>query len=328
MCAGRLAGVRGSGVLLPLLFFIDAKRLAGQSKEGFLLQSAARYGIIRDVKQFFDGGGCMFRIGKRLITVLMAFFLIAVCAGALWGCRDDEPVPDDTAHLPTLRIGSDEYPPYFYVDDDGSFAGVDVELATEACRRMGFRAEFVVIDWSKKDEVLASGEVDCLWGCFSMTGREDRYSWAGPYMTSREVVAVREDSGIERLADLADKRIAVQATTMPDVLFSSGTDPRIPPIKQLYAMPEIRNVFAALRKGYVDAIAGHEAVLREELQSTEGRFRILEESLLDVELGVAFEKDHDKQPVDRMTVVLQQMCKDGFVDGVLEKYGLDPEREG
>ena len=33
---------------------------------------------------------------------------------------------------PEIVIGSDNYPPYNYVDTDGNATGIDVELATEA----------------------------------------------------------------------------------------------------------------------------------------------------------------------------------------------------
>ena len=50
---------------------------------------------------------------------------------------------------------------------------------------MGWTLDFRQISWQEKDQLLADGEVDCLWGSFSMTGREDCYNWAGPYMYSR-----------------------------------------------------------------------------------------------------------------------------------------------
>ena len=43
-----------------------------------------------------------------------------------------------------------------------------------------------------KIKTLENKEIDCLWGCFSMDGRENDYKWAGPYMVSRQVVAVNE----------------------------------------------------------------------------------------------------------------------------------------
>ena len=45
-----------------------------------------------------------------------------------------------------------------------------------------------------------------------MDGRENDYQWAGPYLVSRQVIAVSAQSSIERMSDLAGKTIAVQAT--------------------------------------------------------------------------------------------------------------------
>ena len=122
-------------------------------------------------------------IRKYLIalTVLMLALLPAACGA------QEEPSGD----LPELVIGSDDYRPYNYLDENGQAAGVDVALATEACRRMGYEPVFRQISWDEKDLLLEIGQVDCLWGCFSMNGRENAYLWAGPYLYSDQVVAVQ-----------------------------------------------------------------------------------------------------------------------------------------
>ena len=114
---------------------------------------------------------------KRLLAVLLA-----LCGALLCGCGQRE---TETEELPVLVIGGDNYEPYFYLDEDGAFAGIDVEIAKAACERLGWTLDFRQISWQEKDQLLADGEVDCLWGSFSMTGREDCYNWAGPYMYSR-----------------------------------------------------------------------------------------------------------------------------------------------
>ena len=92
----------------------------------------------------------------------------------------------------------------------------------EAFRRMGYRAKFTTIDWEKKTELVDSGEIDCIWDCFSMDGRENDYQWAGPYLVSRQVIAVSAQSSIERMSDLAGKTIAVQSTGKPEAIFLRG----------------------------------------------------------------------------------------------------------
>lgn len=258
------------------------------------------------------------RGGVRCLSVLLLFCLF-FCMFPSCG----QPPATDGEDLPPLRIGSDDYAPFFYMDENGEFAGIDVALATEVCRRLGYRVEFVRIDWTKKDILLAAGEVDCLWGSFSMTGREDRYIWAGPYMNSRQVVVVPEDSDIHTLSDLAGRRMAVQATSKPDEIFSSGTDERIPPLRDLYCFENTKNVFAALRKGYVDAIAGHETAFRDYMRYTSGNYRVLDENLLVVHLGVAFDKNGDGVMAGKVKATLDKMKNDGFTQEILRAYGID-----
>ncbi len=119
-------------------------------------------------------------------------------------------------NLKTLNVGSDLYPPFVYSDEYGNIVGLDVEILTEALARIGYKPKYQLIDWEKKKELLASGELDCVMGSFSMTGRENEYRWAGPYLASRQVVAVDPESDIYTLADLEGKVVAVQSTTKPE----------------------------------------------------------------------------------------------------------------
>lgn len=109
---------------------------------------------------------------KRKTIRFAAAFLTAMCL--LSGCTGADS-PEKPTEKETLTIGSDIYSPYFYPDDNGDFAGIDVEIAEEACRRLGVTPEFKQISWQNKDACLKSGTVDCLWGSFSMNGREDDY---------------------------------------------------------------------------------------------------------------------------------------------------------
>ena len=122
-----------------------------------------------------------------------------VCCVSLSGCGAAEKTAQQT-DLPDIIIGSDNYPPYNYENVDGKPTGIDVDLATEAFRRMGYQAVFTYIDWEKKKELVDSGKIDCIWGSFSIDGREEEYRWSAPYMMSRQVVAVNRDSEIKTLA--------------------------------------------------------------------------------------------------------------------------------
>ena len=222
--------------------------------------------------------------------------------------------------LPQILIGSDTYPPYIYLNNDGTPAGIDVEIAAEAFRRMGYAARFEVIDWEQKTALVESGAIDCIWGCFSMQGRETLYRWAGPYMVSRQVVAVNADSSIQSLSDLAGKTVMVQSTSKPEGIFLSGSDPRIPQTVEVFSI-EDRNVqYAMLACGYVDAIAAHETAILQYMKDNNAAFRILEEPLLVTGLGVAFAKNDSRGLDHQLNDTFAQMREDGTLERIVGKY--------
>lgn len=258
-------------------------------------------------------------------TKIVSGIISTVCIGIMLlmtvGCTDKVKEISMTV-IPKIVIGIDEFQPYSFNDIDGMPSGIDVDLAKEACSRMGYEPVFRYLIWDDKDKNLADGDIDCVWSCFSMNGREDKYLWVGPYMNSRQAVAVRQKSNISKISELKDKSIAVQSSTKPEQLFSEKSS-NIPQVSEIYCFSHKDYVFAALRKNYVDAIAGHEYMLLQLLNEEKGEYRLLSESLLLSKLGVAFNKDNDSELPKQLKAVLNDMINDGTVAKIAEKYGLD-----
>ena len=261
--------------------------------------------------------GCE-RMSKRSLLYAAAVVILVGLLGVFEvvgnGRRDDRPV---------MRVGYYNYLPYIANDAGGGARGIDAELAKEAFGRMGYRVEFVRIDWDEKDELLARHEVDCLWAGFVMTGREDGYQWAGPYLHSRHVVVVPADSDIRALSNLAGRSIAVTAHSRTEGLLLY-TETGVPHTAELYSFQELQQTRAALFSGYYDAAAGNELAWSSLLKGRESEFRVLEQPLAVTELGVAFAKDTDPALVKQLTGHLTQMHRDGTIAAVLEKNQADP----
>ena len=224
-----------------------------------------------------------------------------------------------------LIVGSDLYPPFNFIDEDGKPAGIDVELAKEAGRRMGYDVEFKNINWPDKDALLERGELDCLWGSFSMSGRKELYNWAGPYLVSRQAVAVNKNSSIHKLADLEGKFIAVQTTTKPEEIFTRHKQSNIPHVKKLYSLSNRDLIYAMLGKGYVDAIAMHKSAIEQYNKDVGTNYRILEEPILITGLGVAFARN-DQRGIDKeLHKTLKEMHADGTTKKIVAKYMDNPD---
>ena len=164
------------------------------------------------------------RISRRAFLRGCTLLAASAAVGSLTSCGGTNA---KDSSLPQIIVGSDTYPPYIYLNNDGVPAGIDVEIATEAFRRMGYAARFETIDWEQKTNLVESGTIDCIWGCFSMDGREEVYRWAGPYMVSRQVAAVDADSSIRTLGDLAGKTIAAHETGILQYMKDNSVEFRI-----------------------------------------------------------------------------------------------------
>lgn len=79
-------------------------------------------------------------------------------------------------------------------------------------------------------------------------------------------------------------------------------------------------IFILLSKGYVDALAAHDTSVDQFMADTGLKFRILDEPLQSVELGIAFDKDDTRGLHTQLTKTLQEMQKDGTVKTILGKY--------
>ena len=245
--------------------------------------------------------------GKRGIAGILLAGILAV---TLAGCKNTDNTKEET-EKPVITLGSDNYPPYNYLNEDGVPTGIDVELATEAFKRMGYQVDVVQINWEKKKELVESGEIDCIMGCFSMEGRLDDYRWAGPYVASRQVVAVNENSDI---------------TTKPEGIFLNRTDERIPKLGNLISLGHRELIYTFLGKGYVDAVAAHEESIVQYKKDYDASFRILEEPLMITGIGVAFAKDDNRGICEQMDQTLEEMRQDGTSLKIIEKYLDDPEK--
>ena len=256
-------------------------------------------------------------ISRRAFLNGCTLLAASAALGGLTACGGTDAKNRD---LPQILIGSDTYPPYIYLNNDGTPAGIDVEIATEAFRRMGYAARFEVIDWEQKTALVESDAIDCIWGCFSMQGRETLYRWAGPYMVSRQVVAVNADSSIQSLSDLAGKTVMVQSTSKPEGIFLSGSDPRIPQTVEVFSIEDRSVQYAMLACGYVDAIAAHETAILQYMKDNNAVFRILEEPLLVTGLGVAFAKNDSRGLDHQLNDAFAQMREDGTLERIVGKY--------
>lgn len=225
----------------------------------------------------------------------------------------------------TFTVGFDaEYPPYGYKDESGEYTGFDLELAQEVCDRNGWTLVKQPIDWDSKDMELNTGAIDCIWNGFTMTGREDDYTFSVPYVDNSIVFVVMNDSDIKTKEDLAGKVVVTQADSSALAALTSEEDndenlALAASFADLQQVADYNTAFMNLESGAVDAIAVDIGVAQYQLSSRGDTFRKLDEPLSTEQYGIGFKKGNEELR-DEVQNTLFEMYKDGTFDQIAAKY--------
>ena len=206
----------------------------------------------------------------------------------------------------------------WFMGDDGEYTGFDLELAQEAAKRLGLEYKPQPIAWDAKDMELESGNIGCIWNGFTMTGREDGYTWSEPYMENSQVFVVAGDSGIKSQADLAGKVVECQVDSSAEAALKEVPD-LTATFAQLLTTADYNTAFMDLEQGAVDAIAMDVVVAGYQISQRNADFVILEDSLAAEEYAIGFKKGNTELK-DKVQGALEEMAADGTLKTISEKW--------
>ena len=274
---------------------------------------------------------------KKLAVVLIAALTVSTLAVGCGSSKDSsstdtketktESTKDSVSNGGnTFTVGFDaEYPPYGYMDDDGEYTGFDLELAQAVCDLEGWTLVKKPINWDSKDMELNSGSIDCIWNGFTMNGREDDYTFSTPYVDNRQVIVVAENSGIEKLSDLAGKTVGVQAASAALDLLNSeeegGQKALADTFGSLNEFADYNTAFTELQAGALDALAIDIGVAKYQINSRGDGYKILDETLNKEQYAIGFKKGNTEL-CDKVNADLEKLAEDGTVEKLAEKYEI------
>ena len=269
---------------------------------------------------------------KRLLSAVMASAMVlslAACGGAKTETSaesKEETTAADTSAAEetktaggTLIVGFDQdFPPMGFVGDNGEYTGFDLDLAKEVASRLGLEYKAQPVAWDSKDMELESGNIDCIWNGFTITGREDDYTWTTPYMANKQVFVVANDSDIKSQADLAGKVVEVQADSSAEAALKENQD-LANTFGQLLTTPDYNTAFMDLEQGAVDAVAMDVIVAGYQIKQRNADFKILDDSLSEEEYGVGFKKGNTELR-DKVQGALEEMAADGTLAKISDEW--------
>lgn len=218
----------------------------------------------------------------------------------------------------------DNFPPMGFRDAKNEIVGFDVDLAKEVTKRLGVELELLPIDWKMKQNELDAGNIDCLWNGYSFTEERDRdNTLSAAYLGNDQIVIVMADSGIEDLAGMAGKTLALQEESSAEQALDANESFK-DSLKEVVPFRDNVTAFLDLESGnsdglLIDKVVGEYYVAQKDAAD----YVILAESLAPETYVIGFRKG-EVQLKDKVEETLRAMKADGTLAAIAtEWFGSD-----
>lgn len=258
---------------------------------------------------------------KTMLKVLAVMTALLVCCAPALASAADSSLTDIQMKQ-KLILGLDPtFAPMGYTDEDGAIVGFDIDVAAEVCARLGKDIELVCqpITWEAKELELNNKNIDCIWNGMSISpDRMESMSISVPYMSNAMILVVRSDSGMTGKADLAGKKLGLQAGSTAeealdeDVKFKASLGEVVPFDYNSDALMD-------LRQGGLDAVLMDLVVAEYYITTEEAELICLEETLMPEDYGIGFRKT-DLELTEAVNNALFDMVRDGTLEQISKKW--------
>ncbi|MFG6082616.1 transporter substrate-binding domain-containing protein [Paracoccus litorisediminis] len=158
---------------------------------------------------------------------------------------------DDIRKSGTVRIAIDPAaPPYSAMNEQGHYAGFEVEVAKRLAKDWGVTLQIVPSTPANRIPYLITNQVDLVVSTLSITEeRKKVIDFSRPYSGIQIVVGAPEAAGVAKLDDLVGKRVAVtRGSTNDDVITKDA-----PPGTNIVRFEDDATSITALLSGQADA---------------------------------------------------------------------------
>lgn len=217
---------------------------------------------------------------------------------------------DDSKLIMVTEAG---FAPYEYYSN-GEIVGVDVDIAKEIAASMGKKLIIKDIAFDSIINEVKTGKAD--FGAAGISYNEERaknVDFTINYSTSKQVVIVKNDSGITNIGDINGKKIAVQLGSIADTYVSS-TYKDASVVRQKKYLAAIED----LNTGKVDCVV-MDLLPAEQILKTNSGLKILDGALVEDSYGMIVKKGN-KELLNNINKVLEKLKNEGKIDEYIIKH--------
>ena len=206
------------------------------------------------------------------------------------------------------------FPPYEMTADDGSFEGIDIDVAAAIADKLGLELQIDDMDFDAALLATQNGKSDMVMAGVTVTDeRQKVMDFSDTYAEGIQSIIVPEDSDIASVDDLAGKTIGTQRGTTGYIYCTDdfGED-------SVVAYDNGLTAVQALNNGQVDAVVIDNAPAKEFVAANTG-LKILDTAYAQEDYAIGVAKGNTAL-LDAINGALEELQADGTLQSIVDKY--------
>lgn len=226
-------------------------------------------------------------------------FVCLILSLVLTGCSKNE---DEL-----IMVTEAGFAPYEYYEN-GEIVGVDIDIAKEIAKELGKKLVIKDVAFDSIINEVKTGKADLgAAGISYSPERAEQVDFSNNYSTSKQIIIIKEDSKINNINDIYNKKIAVQLGSIADSYVTENYK-NASIVRQKKYLATIQD----LKDNKVDCVVMDELPAKEILNNNPG-LKILPGELTQDSYGMIIKKGN-KELLETINKVIERLEKDGSID--------------
>ena len=212
------------------------------------------------------------------------------------------------------------FPPYEMVADDGSFEGIDIEVAGAIAEKLGLELQVDDMGFDAALQAAQTGKSDMVMAGVTITEeRQAVMDFSNSYANGVQVVIVKEGSPIQTVDDLANANMIGCQMGTTGYTFCSDT-PENGGFGEDHVTPYDDGAAAvqALMNGQIDAVVIDNKPAQEYVAANPG-LKILDGEFTNEDYAIGVAKGNTAL-LDAINGALEELTNDGTIQSIVDKY--------
>ena len=212
------------------------------------------------------------------------------------------------------------FPPYEMVADDGSFEGIDIEVAGAIAQKLGLELQVDDMGFDACLQAAQTGKSDIVMAGVTVTEeRQAVMDFSNSYANGVQVVIVKEGSPIQTVDDLANANMIGCQMGTTGYTFCSDT-PENGGFGEDHVTPYDDGAAAvqALMNGQIDAVVIDNKPAQEYVAANPG-LKILDGDFTNEDYAIGVAKGNTAL-LDAINGALEELTNDGTIQSIVDKY--------